>query len=137
MAKSCNFGDETENLIRDAVILNINDKTLRNILFEEIDLTLDKLKTIYKTYISNLKKNYVPEELNLLQTDFSREMNSCKVCGKCHYPFNYCPALDCDCVYCKQLDNFSYFCPDAKLDSIKMNISNAKVSYFKNLSKKN
>lgn len=56
MAKSCNFGDQTESLIRDAVILGFNDRHLRSLLFEEKDLTMEKIKLIYKTYMANSKK---------------------------------------------------------------------------------
>lgn len=149
MAKSCNFGDQTEKLIRDAVILGIRDNRLRNILFEEKELTLDRLIIVYKTYVFNLKKiKDVSKELTTQKTEIeaknvdplvSRKEESCrrsrskerKPCWKCgvRHAFKACPALNFVCNYCNELNHFSIHCPnkDKSIDA-----SNTQVSYFQN-----
>lgn len=148
MAKFCNFGNQSENLIRDAVILGINDKNLRSLLFEEKNLTIGKLKIIYKTYILNMKKmKGAPRELMALNVqpvikgksrDSSasrrsgnpKKVDQCWKCGQYHPP-NVCPAFNSVCVDCKQINHFSHCCPIAKLDNVKIDdVPSTTVSYF-------
>lgn len=69
ISKFCNFGEQAENLVRDVVLLNIKEKHLRELLFTENDLNLEKLKVIIKTYEINSKKiEQVSKELMSLQT---------------------------------------------------------------------
>ncbi|XP_043467856.1 uncharacterized protein LOC122502051 [Leptopilina heterotoma] len=108
MAKSCNFGDQSKLLILDAIILSIKDEKLRNLLFEEPDLTLNKLKNIYKTYVSGKQETANKNESST--TFFKKE---CSKCGQRH-AFKNCPAFGKNCHYCKQANHFTPFCPVLK-----------------------
>ena len=135
MAKFCNFGDQMESLVRDVAILDIKDKHLRTILFEEKDLDLEKLKIIYKTYeLNNAKmkdvaKELIPEEAKSQQKKFVQKKptfsdpkepkNPCWKCGEKH-PLRACPAHKNLCCYCKKFNHFSHRCPIAKLDSVQI-----------------
>ena len=139
MAKHCNFGEQMENLVRDNVILHIKDKNLCKIIFEEKELTLEKLKIVYKTYeinaakMKDLSKGVNPGENKIIEGRPRRAFSAtrdlkypCWRCGERH-PQRECPAWGKLCCYCKQLNHFSYRCPVAKIDAVKINAANHKA----------
>lgn len=134
-----------ENLIRDAVILDIKDNNLRKLLFEEKMLTIEKLKVIYKTYEINSEKIKGVSKLLAKTTDETKTVipnirrprslsrrpllsknyppkNFTKGCWKCGqvHPIKSCPAFKSICIYCDQINHFSNRCPIAKLDEIQI-----------------
>ncbi|XP_033228674.1 uncharacterized protein LOC117180342 [Belonocnema kinseyi] len=140
ISKLCNFGDQIESLVRDAVILDIKDKNLRKIVFEEKDLDLEKLKIIYKTYESNNAKmndpkELIPEQGKSLSKKFGprrppEPKNPCWRCGEKH-ALRECPAHKNLCCYCKNYNHFSHRCPVAKLDSVQISNPGTNVAQKK------
>ena len=124
----------------DAVILDIKDKHLRNLLFEEKNLDLEKLKIVYKNYeiriekmkdismevsekVKSVQTKSVPKKFVQKKPEFtgsvSEPKHPCRKCGTKH-PMRACPAWGNICYYCKQLHHFWYRCPKAESDGVQM-----------------
>ncbi|XP_014207718.1 uncharacterized protein LOC106638858 [Copidosoma floridanum] len=113
-AKSCNFGDLTESLIRDMVILDIKDKHLRQIMFDAKDLDMDKLTMLYKQFELNTEKMKevtmkVNENLSEAKNATPSASRTCFKCGISHPPRS-CPAFKSTCEKCKEKGHFTQRC---------------------------
>ncbi|GAB1860131.1 Retrotransposon gag domain-containing protein [Camponotus japonicus] len=65
-AKTCNFNELTDSIIRDKIILITQDKILRKQFFETKNLDLQKLVVIYNDYNINMEKmkQFTKENIN-------------------------------------------------------------------------
>lgn len=141
-AKSCNFGDLTESLIRDMVILDIKDKHMRKMMFEEKNLDLTKLTLLYKQYelhtekMKEVSKKTATENVQQVQQQSdasdSKSTKTCWRCGTSHAPRN-CPAFHVTCDKCHEKGHFTQKCGN-KARGPSNNPNNVNVN--KNVSKK-
>lgn len=123
-AKTCNFGSLTESLIRDKVIMDVKDKTLRQLFFDETVLDVPKLIHIFKTYQINRRKintETVPSNENNVKNEaIQRQENVCKPptahhrkpCWKCGtvHAIKKCPAYGHKCEKCNELNHYTQYC---------------------------
>lgn len=120
-AKTCNFKDMTDSIIRDKIILDTHDKILRKKFFEEDNLDLSKLVMIYNDYKINTEKikevtkesrteskNFIPKPSNN-----DKMKKSCWRCD-CHHPFGKCPAWGSKCTKCDNINHFTHCCKDSR-----------------------
>lgn len=122
-AKTCNFGDLTDSLVRDMVILDIKDKHLKKILFQEKSLDLPKLTIMYKQFELSTEKmkevtkkaavensDVKPKECNAASADNNKKTkNVCWRCGTSH-PLGACPAFKVICGNCNEKGHFTQKC---------------------------
>ncbi|XP_044171849.1 uncharacterized protein LOC122956251 [Acropora millepora] len=129
LASTCEFKDLRDGLIRDRVICGINNRTIRERLLRESDLTLEKaldicrasehskqqMKTISGTHNPNidaLKRRTGRNFANVTESPQVQANNRRTPCGNCgtyHKPRS-CPAYSKQCANCSRLGHFAKFC---------------------------
>lgn len=130
-AKTCNFNDMIDSLVRDKIILDTHDKILRKKFFEADNLDLQKLVAIYNDYHINaekmkqITKENKTESENLTppkQVSNSAKKGGCWRCGTTH-PQGKCPAWGSKCTKCNDTNHFTHCCarPKFKTDDDKVN----------------
>ncbi|XP_024892276.1 uncharacterized protein LOC112467741 isoform X3 [Temnothorax curvispinosus] len=119
-AKTCNFNDMTESVIRDKIILDTHDKILRKKFFEADDLDLLKLVAIYNDYNINTEKmKQVTAENKAEPTRFPQkppDNNAKRVCWRCNHqhPLGKCFAWGSKCTKCGDINHFTQCCKGFK-----------------------
>lgn len=125
LEKSCEFGSETESMIRDRIVLGIRNKDVQEKLLRISELNLDKaievcraneissaqIKDVQqKEKIEVIKKysNKNKEENSRKTSDRSAEYN-CGRCGNKHGP-RKCPAYGRKCTKCKKYNHYQNMC---------------------------
>ena len=139
LVKTCNFCDcMQKTLLRDRIVLGVNDENTRKRLLQERKLTLEKCLDICRTYektASQLKvisagndevhkisiskaskrqpiKKPAKKSPSPNQTESTRPMIECKFCGKNHpRKKELCPAWGKACKKCKAENHFAKCCP--------------------------
>lgn len=114
-AKTCNFNDMTDSLVRDKIILDTHDKILRKKIFEAENLDLQKLIAIYNDYNINTEKmKQITEENRAEPTQ--KPDNVKKVCWRCSrsHPLGKCPAWGSKCTKCGDVNHFTQCCKGPK-----------------------
>ena len=142
LASSCQFGTLTEEMIRDRLVIGIQDTGTKARLLREKDLSLDKALDMCKSseitnkQIKSLQheSKQSNEELHLVQdksktktkkprpsnsnksTKGSKKTWKCKFCGqaKWHSKPTDCPAYGQQCKICKKMKHFSKVCLSRK-----------------------
>ena len=134
LAKTCNFGELRDNLIRDRIVIGIRDNSIRKKLLAEGKLTLDKCINICRaneTTAKQLKEIRQSEDVNAIThrhpqrkaVSYSKgqspekgqrstlaqpTMIKCKFCCKTHLSKKEsCPTWQKTCKECGQLNHFS------------------------------
>lgn len=145
-AKTCNFGNLTESLIRDKVILDIKDENFRKIIFQDKELNLNKLILHYKHYeintekIKDVAKKVNSENVgtksknsninNTPKTNAAAEnknpQHTCWRCATTHPP-KMCPAFNEVCAKCNGKGHFTFRCKNSGSKSNNL-VSNQTVS---------
>ncbi|XP_077266438.1 uncharacterized protein LOC143899761 isoform X3 [Temnothorax americanus] len=119
-AKTCNFHDMTESIVRDKIILDTHDKILRKKFFEADDLDLSKLVAIYNDYNINTEKmKRVTAESKAEPTRFPQkppDNNAKRVCWRCNHrhPLGKCFAWGSKCAKCGDVNHFTHCCKGFK-----------------------
>ena len=129
-ATTCEFGSLQESLIKDRIVCGIDDKSVRERLLQDNDLTLDKAINIVraaetsKTQVEKLSNSSIEvESLNQNSDRKSRrkhqekmqpskrasKTNRCSRCGSSHGP-KQCPALGQTCHKCHGNNHFAKMC---------------------------
>jgi len=122
-AKTCNFNDMTDSIIRDKIILDTQDKILRKKFFEADNLDLQKLVMIYNDYNINTEK-MKPITKEKTATQITKENaasftqkpldNNVKKgnCWRCdhQHPQGKCAAWGSKCTKCNELNHFTHCC---------------------------
>lgn len=127
-ARTCNFGDLHDSMIRDQLVFGIQDSKLRERLLRETDLTLESAVKIChaselavqhaKTFSGDTKNSAAVAMVSQKTYDKGRgkynqprksETFNCKRCGGCHAP-KQCPAYGKMCHKCKGQNHFSKQC---------------------------
>ncbi len=128
LSRTCNFGDLHDSLLRDRIVLGVNDANSRKKLLQERDLTLERCIEICKgAEATKHQIKTMGEEGKIYQVrrkfgKKKRQHNSvyveqpgvreCKFCGRKHEMVkSKCPALDKTCNLCKRINHFAAKCP--------------------------
>lgn len=124
LASSCEFGELSNSLVKDAMVLGVHDERLRETLLRELKLSLEKAISIAraaenaKTQATQIKsQEHDVETLNKVK-HFKANRNSkpadvikCKFCGKEHERNKFkCPAFGKNCSKCKKPNHFAEQC---------------------------
>lgn len=123
-AKTCNFNDMTDSIIRDKIILITQDKILRKKFFEVNNLNLQKLIAIYNDYNINTEKmKQVTKETAESTSSVQKQQpinynNNAKKkvgCWRCNtqHPQGKCPAWGSKCTKCNDVNHFTQCCQGA------------------------
>ncbi|XP_029171492.1 uncharacterized protein LOC114940885 isoform X2 [Nylanderia fulva] len=128
-AKTCNFNELTDSIIRDKIILNTQDKILRKKFFEVNKLNLQQLVAIYNYHnINTVKMKQVTKKTteskrvpHKVDTKSSTERllinnNAKKKCWRCNtqHPQGKCPAWESKCTKCGDVNHFTQCCQGPK-----------------------
>ncbi|XP_072759356.1 uncharacterized protein [Anoplolepis gracilipes] len=127
-AKTCNFNDMTDSIIRDKIILITQDKILRKKFFETKNLDLQKLVVIYNDYSINTEKmkevtkestKEVAKESVQNPSPFPQKLpnnDPKKKCWRCNtqHPLGKCPAYGSKCTKCNEINHFTQCCKGLK-----------------------
>lgn len=131
-AKTCNFGQLQDSMIRDQTVFGINDKKVRERLLRETELTLNDAVRVYhaseialqhaKTFYETAKtrgidssaESAVTEKMqrcgmSKMKQQKKKEVFNCKRCGRRHPP-KQCPAYGKVCAKCKRQNHFAKQC---------------------------
>ncbi|XP_024884717.1 uncharacterized protein LOC112462882 [Temnothorax curvispinosus] len=128
-AKTCNFNDITESIIRDKIILDTQDKILRKKFLEAVNLDLLKLVAIYNDFNINTEKMKQVTAENRAEPTSSPQKppdnDAKKVCWKCNHqhPHGKCSAWGSKCTKCGDVNHFTQCCksPKIKMSDNKVN----------------
>lgn len=121
LSKTCNYGVLEDSLIRDRIVIGIQDGTVRKRLLQEANLTLKKCIDICRAAetTSHQMKTLKHEEVHAVKTTSSRSPVAktreaqCKFCGKQHVLLKErCPAWGKRCMLCQGPNHFAVRCPD-------------------------
>lgn len=128
-AKSCEFGDQHDLMIRDRIVFGVRDTRLKErLLRESSDLTLEKAASVCRageassSQIKELEDSdksvpvhWVGNKFNLRRPKPPRPKLpfNCSKCGTKHLPKS-CPAFGKLCLVCKGKDHFARVCPQMK-----------------------
>jgi len=124
-AKTCEFGDQEESLIRDRVVLGCTDSRLQEQLLREPDLSLTKALQLCRAAEATAEQmkliradditaiNTVRSEKDSLSrkndTEYCSARSMCRKCGTKH-PLRQCPAFGKSCHKCQQVNHFGKMC---------------------------
>ena len=121
-AKTCEFGDQTESMIRDRVVLGCPDARLQERLLRETDLDLVKAMNIcraaestkaqlqtMKAEVQNVTQINAMHTTTVVPKDTVRDSRSCTKCGGVHKPRS-CPAYGKECRICGKQNHFARVC---------------------------
>ncbi|XP_071866682.1 uncharacterized protein isoform X2 [Bombus fervidus] len=149
-AKTCNFGNMTDSIIRDKLIIEFDDKQMRQKLFNVKDLNLSGFISIFNEHKSAMQKRKQDTNQNRKQIDDNnikidnvsaknvthsnkeisnsnrnekrvRRQNK-KNCSKCNqrHPMQACPAWGLKCEKCYKYNHYTNCCPVQPTDTEKM-----------------
>ena len=129
LARTCNYGDLTNEMIRDRIVAGIRDRAVAERLQMDSELTLEKaiqmtresemLKSQQSTVRAQQQEqsgtmvNYVESKHKLLPAKSNPHYKSDSRCGRCgrtfHPPYQ-CPARDAVCRKCLKKGHFQHMC---------------------------
>ncbi|CAL9695031.1 unnamed protein product [Knipowitschia caucasica] len=133
-AKSCNFGELREELVRDRLVCGINNDHLRKVLLRDSDLTLAKAISVCQihemteehnkslmspqssaTNVDAVQNNYTKrrntERFDRSNAKPTQLINNCNNCGGSHSAARIkCPAYGQQCNACKRMNHFKKCC---------------------------
>ena len=128
LAKTCNFGNMQDRMIRDRVVVGIKENSTRKKLLIETKLTLNKCIDICRANentAKQLKDMTQTEEVSAIntgkppnerpvQTKLPQKIK-CKFCHKFHLrKKELCPAWQQKCSACGEMNHFSAACRNSK-----------------------
>ena len=127
-ARSCEFGDQTESLIRDRIVFGVSDVRLKErLLRESSDLTLGKAASLCRAaeesakQLKELRKQNddpgEPEVHTMKKSPRGESLFDCNRCGTKH-AVRSCPAFGKSCHKCKKKNHFARMCPMSKNSSV-------------------
>ncbi|CAK9824525.1 hypothetical protein ANTRET_LOCUS2681 [Anthophora retusa] len=121
MAKTCNFGNMKDDLIRDKILADIKDKQLLQKLFETECLNLSTLTFTWQEHMRNVPKyklnkgnsnvRFNQHERNIDKTrkDMPQHRGCCWRCDTRH-PAKSCPAWGIKCSTCNTYNHYTSCC---------------------------
>lgn len=122
LSSDCEFNDLKDSLIRDTIIIGINDERLRERMLREPDLDLSKALLLgnsaeqTRNHVKELRQVEVSEIDSIKSKSSANNRRSdrpmiehCKYCGGSHRR-GACPAYGQTCNKCKKSNHFSKVC---------------------------
>lgn len=114
LAKSCNFGEQVESMIRDRIVLGVRDKDLQEKLLGTKKLTISRAVEIAKNSeaVKKQAKEVAGNTNNKVTVDQVKKNNKefmCKRCQKKHGP-KQCKAYGKQCKKCGKYNHFAVAC---------------------------
>ena len=145
-ASHCEFGSQSNDMIRDKVVFGIQNQGVKERLLREADLTLEKALDICRTsettkqQISAMQTTKPAEDevYRIEKSKFqpSRQQHSsasiqCDYCGTKHQP-RQCPAYGKTCNRCSKRNHFSSVCKSAPkpIQTLEVQQEPVEKSYF-------
>lgn len=125
-AKSCEFGDQEESLIRDRVVIGCVDLRVQERLLREPDLSLQKALSICRAAEATKEQlKSLRGEVSLKSSvDVVKSKGECRNCGRQHPPKS-CAAFGKQCHKCGKNNHYAKVCRQsvdgAELKSSKKN----------------
>jgi len=131
-AKSCQFGDQEESLIRDSVVIGCADMRVQERLLRESHLSLQKAIDICRAAEASR------DQMKVLQASTTSSASSSSVCvdhmrsssrvvksstiisyGNCgrEHALRSCPAYEKTCRGCNKMDRFEEVCRSSRLSN--------------------
>ena len=124
LAEHCNYGDMTDEMIRDRLVVGIQDAALSQLLQLDAELTLEKAKKRVR------QREAVAEQQQALKGTAGGAINldgihsrraqqsraaasgrqQCTRCGKGQHPRDRCPAKEATCYRCQKKGHYSSQC---------------------------
>ncbi|UYV63766.1 K02A2.6-like, partial [Cordylochernes scorpioides] len=138
-AVDCDFGDLTESLIRDRIVLGVLDKNLMERYLQDPDLTLSKAIALgraaesSRTQLKEIKEEVTVNKLSSYKETSSNKNTEhkyvkknhklFKACGKCASKHEYgnCPAYGKQCHKCKKPNHYAKCCKNKIVHDIAEN----------------
>ena len=125
LAKTCNFGQLENDLIRDRIVMGIRDNTTRKKLLQVAKLSLSQCIDVCRSYektsqqLESMKSNEVQAFNKVLpqstptskQKTGEQNLIRCKFCATTHTRDKFqCPAWGKTCSVCKRRNHFAAAC---------------------------
>ena len=130
LARNCNYGEFTSEMIRDRLVTGIRDKTLSEKLQLDPGLTLEQAKKLVcRREAVHEQQQALNKHLEALDEDFTglttsttmneirgnqgrkqRHQKWCSRCGQGQHPWERCPARDAECYKSHKKGHFSSQC---------------------------
>ena len=149
-AEYCDFGAIKDSLIRDQIVVGINDPKLRERLLRETDLTLEKAiklcriteqsqnqskifisPTTQTGNIDSVKKEAPPVDTAKSKNEDPRRIMKCKFCAASHDRGN-CPAYGATCHKCKGRNHYARCCFKSKNGTEERRVRHVEVEEHEN-----
>ena len=132
-AKSCEFGEQRESMIRDRLVFGVSDTRLKErLLRESSELTLERAASLCraaeesKRQLKHLGKDPEKKEVHPVRKGGKpptakakagdESPFNCSKCGTRHLP-KHCPAFQKMCHLCKRKGHFFKCCPQRRINS--------------------
>ena len=131
LAETCEYGELTSPIIRDRLVVGIQDMFLSERMQMDADLTLEKTKKLvrqreavkeHKELLGDIDKQPMVEQIrhkyfgrsstvtthpNQKNKNTQSQQAKCKRCGNKPHPHSKCPAKDSVCHRCKRKGHYS------------------------------
>ena len=149
-AEYCDFGAIKDSLIRDQIVVGINDPKLRQRLLRETDLTLEKAiklcriteqsqeqskifisPTTQTGNIDAVKREDPPVDTAKSKNEDSRRIMKCKFCAASHDRGN-CPAYGATCHKCNGRNHYARCCFKSKNGTEERRVRHVEVEEHEN-----
>ena len=129
LVRNCDYGELTDSLVRDAIIMGVNSKKIQEALLHENDLTLDKCVNIvcsaekayeqFHVMATDAEKNFENMEIDKVSKETKK--SKCKYCGLIHtWGKGHCPAYGKKCNNCNKYNHFRKMCKQAEKTDVNM-----------------
>jgi hypothetical protein len=119
---SCDFKDMRDELIRDFILIGLNNITLKERLLRTEDLTLQKATTICKAAELSLKQVTeltTSDTSAVLHVSTKTKTRKCFRCGNNWDRSHQCPAMGAKCQKCGIKNHYSKVCRNKQVAAIK------------------
>ena len=140
LSKNCSFGELTSSLIKDRVIVGIQDTSTRQRLLNEKELSLHKCLEIARSYeatkirMKAMQDNHGDKDMVNRVRKFNKKGNrsnkgqstfdnkceqkglskKCSFCGRAFHKRQFCPAKNATCNNCSKKGHFQAVCKSSK-----------------------
>ena len=149
LAKTCNYGALKDSLIRDRIVVGINDNSARKKLLQTSKLTLSQCLVIFRSseasarqlkamnqedvrFVKEEKGKYSGKKKTRLPDNLPNESQErrCKFCGKQHiFAKKNCPAWGTTCKNCGKPNHFAVCCYESKKKVLAMDCESEDEEY--------
>lgn len=146
LAQNCEFEGQSDSLIRDRIIIGVQDSVLQERLLREVDLSLKRTVEICQAYEASKNEAKTIQQpssslsassdVNLLKYDRKKPVEgekfkfNCRNCKNLH-GVNECPAYGKKCLGCGKLNHFKVACKSSGKSNFKPSANRSRKSTYK------